>query len=225
MRRALRGGLGALLCALLAHLAPAQAASFDCQRARSKLNRLICSDAELSRLDELVWNAYGERIGSLTSLQYTHVRARHIQWRRSRGLYEATVEAIKHEYRAHLAWLTHPLLWLDGRYQRTGPGESTAHVEADIDTRRPDLVELRGLVLLAPMLPWHGTGYRAFAPTGDAAGTRVVLQIQPALAGSDARLADDCRFELAFDGDTAELVAAPACGRAFDGRYVRVAGD
>ena len=51
------------------------AASFDCQRARSKLNRLICSDAVLSSLDETVWNAYGERIRSLSALQYASYAA------------------------------------------------------------------------------------------------------------------------------------------------------
>ena len=68
MMRAARGrllatllqALAALLLALAAFLLAslaAEAASFDCTRARTKLNRVICSDEALSQLDSMVWTA------------------------------------------------------------------------------------------------------------------------------------------------------------------------
>lgn len=224
MTAARRFGLATLLACLMGSAAPASAASFDCTRARSKLNRLICSDAELSRLDELVWNAYGERIRGLSALQYGLVRERHIQWRRSRGLYESTVEALKHDYRTHHDWLTHPLLWLEGRYQRSGIGASTAHIEVDVDTRSPQAAEVRGLVLLAPYLAWQAS---ARSETGSAttAATGITLRVRPALPGNTAELAADCSFEITFSGDEALLTASASCGKAFDGRYARTARD
>jgi hypothetical protein len=222
MNAALRASLCALLGVLLCHVPAAVAASFDCDRARSRLNRMICSDAELSRIDEVVWNAYGERIRGLSPLQYAHIRQRHLQWRRSRGLYETTVEALKHEYRTHLDWLTHPLLQIEGRYQRTGIGASTAHVEVDVDTRSAQAAELRGLVLVAPFLAWEASATGASAPL---AGTGITFRMRPVLSGNDAELAADCSFEIAFSGDDALLTASASCGRAFDGLYTRVARD
>lgn len=39
---------------------PAQGASFDCAKAQSKVEKMICADAELSRLDEEIAKVYGE---------------------------------------------------------------------------------------------------------------------------------------------------------------------
>lgn len=216
-----RAGLAALLTCVMASAAPAEAASFDCARARSKLNRLICSDAELSRLDALVWNTYGERIRELSALQYALVRERHIQWRRSRGLYESTIEALKHEYRTHHDWLTHPFLWLEGRYQRTGIGGSTAHFELDVDTRSRQAAEVRGLVLVSPFLAWQAS-VRSETRPSDPTGTGINFRVRPLLAGNDAELAADCYFEIVFSGDDALLTASASCGKAFDGHYTRL---
>lgn len=52
-----------LLLILLGWLAlsfAAQAASFDCSKAQSKIEKMICADAELSRLDEEIAKVYGE---------------------------------------------------------------------------------------------------------------------------------------------------------------------
>jgi uncharacterized protein len=217
-----RAGLAALLTCLMASATPTEAASFDCARARSKLNRLICSDAELSRLDELVWNTYGERVRDLSALQYALVRERHIQWRRSRGLYESTVEALKHEYRTHQDWLTHPFLWLEGRYQRTGIGGSTAHFEVDVDTRSRQAVEVRGLVLVSPFLAWQASARSETRPSAPEERD-ITFKARPLLPGNDGELAADCSFEIAFSGDDALLTATASCGNAFDGHYTRVA--
>jgi len=52
--------LAALLFIQLA--APATAASFDCAKARTKVEKLICGDPQLSRQDEDLAKAYGEAL-------------------------------------------------------------------------------------------------------------------------------------------------------------------
>lgn len=47
---------------LLLVAAPATAASFDCAKARSKVEKLICKDPQLSRQDEDLAKAYGEAL-------------------------------------------------------------------------------------------------------------------------------------------------------------------
>ena len=223
--------VAACVCACAAWLSavPAVAASFDCDRARSKLNRVICSDAALSRLDETVWNTYGERIRSLTALQYVHVRERHLLWRRSRGLYETTVEALTHEYRSHLAWLTHPLLGLEGRYQRSGLGASAAHIEIEVDVRSLQALELRGLATTPMSIAWqasarHAVGSDAsLAPPGRDQDVRLTLQ--PRLIGDAAPAAAPCAFDLTLTGDQAVLTSSGECGAHVGGTYARTLRD
>jgi uncharacterized protein YecT (DUF1311 family) len=171
----------ALGAALTITPAYAPAASFDCAQARSKLTRAICADAQLSRLDEQVWEAYGERIRTLTPAQYEQVRDRHITWRRQRGRFDRSIAALSEDYRQHLAWLTHPLLPLEGRYQRADGAE--VNVEIDMRASVPALVAfgrssalqwlparagVQGNPLVAeapagtpqPSLPWRGNALR-----------------------------------------------------------------
>lgn len=49
-----------LLSAWAAAVVPAQAASFDCAKATTKVEKLICADAALSKLDEELTKVYGE---------------------------------------------------------------------------------------------------------------------------------------------------------------------
>lgn len=225
--------LFALGCAMaaLCLLAPiaAGAASFDCQRARSKLNRTICSDLALSRLDETVWNAYGERIRTLSALQYAHVRERHLLWRRSRGLYETTVEALTHEYASHLEWLRHPLLGLEGRYQRSGLGGTAAHLEVEVDVRSPAAADLRGMTTVPRTLVWQAALVQpeASAPTATPVqqGRGVSLRVRPQLLGDTLQPGDTCEFELAFTGDEVRLSGNADCSPTFNGSYTRTPRD
>ena len=201
------------------------AASFDCQRARSKLNRLICSDAVLSSLDETVWNAYGERIRSLSALQYAHVRERHLMWRRSRGLYEATVEALTHEYASHLEWLRHPLLGLEGRYERSGLGGSAAQLEVEVDVRAAAAADLRGMTSAPPAVAWTAVLVHSAAGAPSAAmvqqGKSLSLRLRPQLLGNTMQTGEACLFELAFSADEVRLTSNGECGASFDGSYIR----
>jgi hypothetical protein len=210
------------LVACAAFMLPAfcGAASFDCERARSKLHRTICADPTLSRLDESVWNAYGERIRGLTALQLAHVRERHLLWRRSRGLYESTVEALTHEYRSHLAWLEHPGFPFEGRYERGGPGSMPGEIEVEIDLREGAGLALQGRTPLPVPMSWRA-GVPAVAGVGpdEAAGT-LIVKMRPR-AGGDA-LPATCLFTIRFAGDELALDSAGECGGAFAGTYTRV---
>ena len=64
MKRLLSVSLASLFClfVLLAFVLPVHAASFDCAKAYSKVERMICTDSELSKLDDQLNNSYQQAI-------------------------------------------------------------------------------------------------------------------------------------------------------------------
>ena len=63
----MRNALALPLCLFLAFMMhPVQAASFDCARAKSASERLICGDARLSDLDGKLGSLYRERLALLS---------------------------------------------------------------------------------------------------------------------------------------------------------------
>ena len=202
------------------------AASFDCSHARGKLTRNICADAALSQLDEQVWNAYGERIKTLSPAQYAQVRDRHITWRRQRGLYDAGVPALTDDYRRHLAWLTHPLLPLEGRYARSDGAEVS--IELDLHAGNPPtaLNVIGRLQSLQWLPPRPGLPSNAIEPDLGPAEARAAvaltdgeLRLRPNFIGVPRGLLKDCEFTLRWSGDTLQLDAQGRCGADFGGTY------
>ena len=222
-------GFGVVLAASLLASGIAQGASFDCERARGKLMRNICSDATLSQLDEQVWNAYGERIKTLSSAQYTQVRDRHITWRRERGLYDAGVPALTDDYRRHLAWLSHPLLPLEGRYARSDGAEIS--VELDLHPGKPatalNVIGRQGSLQWLP--PRAGLPPNAIEPDLGPAEPRAavaltdgVLRLRPNFIGTPRGLLKDCELTLRWLEDTLRLDSQGKCGAELDGAYQRM---
>jgi uncharacterized protein YecT (DUF1311 family) len=222
--------LGALaLC--LATLS-VQGASFDCAKARTKLNRMICADAELSALDSRVWDAYGARIAGASVAQYMHLRERHFAWRRQRGWYDSTIDALKDDYQRHLAWLTHPLLALEGRYEH----DDDLSVQVEIDADAPMRVSIQGSVKTAGLVrhafawapPAHGEPVN-YVVRGDAAGearptvalTERATAFAPAFIGTPPAPVQDCRIDITFGNDELSLATIGACGAPFSGRYAK----
>jgi uncharacterized protein YecT (DUF1311 family) len=197
--------VSAALCALaLSFPALSHAASFDCSRARAKLSRIICSDAQLSTLDEEVWNAYGTRIKTLAPLQQLRVRQRHLQWRRTRGHYDDSVAALSHDYRIHLSWLTHPLLPLEGRYER-GDNALTLDLVAN-----PAQIALSGITLqFGRTMLWRAT---AQARDGR-------IDAQPEVMNGPV-LDAQCVLRIEVEDGALAIDASRACGPGFDGRYL-----
>jgi len=220
---------GVVLIASLLASGEAEGASFDCDRARGKLMRNICSDATLSQLDEQVWNAYGERIKGLSSAQYAQVRDRHITWRRERGLYDAGVAALTDDYRRHLAWLSHPLLPLEGRYARSDGAEIS--VELDLQPGKPptalNVIGRQGSLQWLP--PRAGLPPNAIEPDLGPAEPRAavaladgVLRLRPNFIGTPRGLLKDCELTLRWLEDTLRLDSRGNCGADFDGAYQRM---
>lgn len=204
----------------------AGAASFDCAKPASKLYRAICADPELSQLDEQVWNAYGERIKTLTHAQYEQVRDRHITWRRQRGRYDRGYAQLAQDYRRHLAWLQHPLLPLEGRYARADGAE----LEVEIDMQAP--VDAPALIAIgrADKLQWLPTppgqapgrvraALGAAAPQPATPWRDQALRVMPGFVGAPRGPIRDCVFTLTWAGDTVHLASSGACGADFAGDY------
>ena len=57
-----RGVVISALGAALLYLSPAHAASFDCKAAKSAVEKMICSDGNLSKLDEELTKAYAQAL-------------------------------------------------------------------------------------------------------------------------------------------------------------------
>ena len=77
-----------LLAAVIPSLAtsPAAAASFDCAKARTKVETLICKDPQLSRQDEDLAKAYGEALKLWDGKIAAYVRMSQRGWVGSRAL-------------------------------------------------------------------------------------------------------------------------------------------
>ena len=87
-----------LVLALSAH-----AASFDCAKARTKVEHLICGNAELSKLDEKLNTAYKT---VLQEKRYARsIKKAQIHWMKKRNKC-ADAECVKHEYESRLYELT-----------------------------------------------------------------------------------------------------------------------
>ena len=221
----------ALSAAILASDASTvQAASFDCNKARTKLNRMICADAALSLLDSQVWETYGTRIAGASVVRYAHLRERHSAWRRQRGLYDRTIDALKEDYQRHLAWLNHPLLALEGRYEHDE--DLAVQVEVDIDA--PAGVSVQGHVKTSGLVrhtfawapPASSEPDNHIVPAGSDAQARPALALHdrslsfvPAFISAPPAPVQDCRIEITFGDDELTLATQGACGAAFSGRY------
>ena len=123
-------------------------------------------------MDEQVWNAYGERIKSLGPAQYGQVRDRHITWRRERGLYDRSIAGLIDDYRLHLAWLRHPLLALEGRYQRADGAEMTIEIDLAAATAPPAVVAIGRAGALQWLPPRAGLPPNAVEPDEGAGSPR-----------------------------------------------------
>ncbi len=224
-----------LVCSLSA--TPVGAASVDCAKARTKLNRMICADAELLALDSRIWDTYGTRIEGISVAQYTHVRERHLTWRRQRGWYDRTIDALKDDYQRHLAWLTHPLLALEGRYE-TDDGNT---VQIEIDTQAAQQISVAGSVQTTGLVrhafswvtPASGEPLNHIVRDAGSAEARPTLalttpshatgsvQFAPAFLGTPPGPIQDCRIAVDFGTDELTINTQGSCGARFGGSYIK----
>jgi len=93
--------VGLLSC--LATAQPAQAASFDCAKATTKIEKLICADPELSKLDDELNVAYN--IAMQAEPYAENVQQTQKQWLRDRNQCRAA-DCVKKQYEMRLAALS-----------------------------------------------------------------------------------------------------------------------
>ena len=232
-----------LLTLLSGILMPAHSASFDCAKARSKLNRMICADAELSALnrmicadaelsalDSRVWDSFSAHQQTLSPAALAHVRERHLIWRRQRGWFDGTVSAISEDYRRHLAWLTHPLLPREGRYE----SDAGHAVQIDVDTAAPNRLAVQGDAAAPGRFTWvtpaDGEIDNRIVRDAEAAAARPSLVVSngaarllPVFLGAPPGPVDQCRILLRFESYLLTLESEGACGTALAGDYRRPA--
>ena len=214
----------------LAATATAHAASFDCNKARSKLNRMICADAALSALDSQVWDTFGAHLKTLSAAQLAHVRERHLIWRRQRGWFDDTIADITADYRRHLAWLSHPLLLLEGRYE-SNDGHA---ISVELDLAAQDRLSVLGEVNTREPFSW-GVSEPDETPNGvvrapEAPGSRpslalvdTVLRLNPVFLGHPPGAVQGCEIQIHFGVDALSLVQSGSCGSTIAGLYRRSA--
>jgi uncharacterized protein YecT (DUF1311 family) len=133
-------GLSVLLTACAAWFAPAsQAASFDCEKAATEVEKTVCSNSELSRLDEALDQAYS---AAHAGAGKERMRATQLRWIAQRNACKVQ-ECIRNAYLARLEalemtlptkadpWEATKFIWKDGHHRfRLMRGRGTDVCEA-----------------------------------------------------------------------------------------------
>lgn len=196
---------------LILSAAPATAASFDCAKARAKVEKLICEDPRLSRQDEDLAKAYGEAQKVWDGKIAAYVKLTQRGWVGSRALLppgmdqggilctddEAALPCLRAIHADRIAVLRSPGFRLSGVYVR---GQDMISVKA-VPT---------GLNL-AYMLadPNASPGYTEDTQPVKVAPGQDVLSFPLTGTGPDA-----CRLDAAFTVDTVVVTQKGPCGGA-----------
>lgn len=193
---------------VLAIAAPAEAASFACGTARSKLETLVCDDAVLSRQDEAVAAAYRDAVQAWGGRIAEHVRMVQRDWQQQSGDCVdglRPVVCLRARYAAREAVLRSPGFRLGGVYVR---GKDLLRI-------RPVAGGLEvGYALADPTAVQGFTAEGQPAPVGPGQ-TEVAIVL--AGEGDDA-----CRLQASFAADEVMLVqTGPCSGNRVGGQWRR----
>lgn len=212
--------LSALLLIALAPVmraAPATAASFDCAKARTKVEKLICKDPQLSRQDEDLAKAYGEALKVWDGKIAAYVKMTQRGWVGSRtllptgqdmgGVYcnddDNRLSCLRDIHAERIAVLKSPSFRLSGVYVR---GQDTLAVKA----------ASAGLSL-GYTLADATQGATDEAKPVRAASGQTIMTFSLAGTGPDA-----CRLDASFSADQVVLTQKGPCGGAkLGGWWVR----
>jgi uncharacterized protein YecT (DUF1311 family) len=201
--------LAGLLLIVLA--APASAASFDCAKARTKVEKLICKDPQLSRQDEDLAKAYGEALKLWDGQIAAYVKTNQRGWVGSRALEppgvsgggilctddETALACLRTIHADRIAVLSNPGFRLSGIYVR---GQDFLRIKAvptglDFAYQLADANANQGFTDEgAPVKVVTGQTITSFRLTG---------------TGPDA-----CRLDASFTADTVLLTQKGPCGGA-----------
>jgi uncharacterized protein len=181
--------------AVLQAATAAHAASFDCAKAATPVEKLVCSNPALSRTDEELAKAYRSALAS--SGDKTRLRDEQRLWIRATRDRCPDVSCLSNAYAARIAELT-----ASGSTEtRTGSYRS--------DNGTLDVIaDRRGGARFAVSATWTGAN-PGQVHTGETCGT---LAIDPAGVGvfRDAEL--DCMLRFVFRADAATISQEGTCG-------------
>jgi uncharacterized protein YecT (DUF1311 family) len=201
--------LAGLLLLLLA--APATAASFDCAKARTKVEKLICKDPQLSRQDEDLAKAYGEALKAWDGQIAAYVKMNQRGWVGSRALEtpgmsgggilctddETALPCLRTIHADRIAVLRSPGFRLSGIYAR---GEDFLSIKA------MPIGLVFGYMLADPSATQGSTDDTQ--PVKVAPG-QTIMAFPLTGTGPDA-----CRLDASFTADTVLLTQKGPCGGA-----------
>jgi hypothetical protein len=196
---------------LITLAAPASAASFDCAKARTKVETLICKDPQLSRQDEDLAKAYGEALKVWDGKIAAYVKLTQRGWMGSRALLppgleqgailctddETALPCLRAIHADRIAVLRSPGFRLSGLYVRSQDMISIQAVPAGLNFgyQLGDPNASQGFTEdTAPIKVATGQDVLSFPLTG---------------TGPDA-----CRLDAAFTADQVVLTQRGPCGGA-----------
>ncbi len=105
-----------ILCGLFS--TQATAASFDCQKAASKVEKIVCSDAELSKLDEEMAKVYHDAMTNLSPEGQKETRQYQKYWLKIISSYTNPDSGIKETYKERIKQLQCSLIKFPDRIFR-----------------------------------------------------------------------------------------------------------
>ena len=122
---------GALLVAVVLAATGAQAASFDCKKARSEDEKAICANPELSKLDEDLAAAFKSTLALMSgdAKRIAIFRKDQAAWVKERDRCGGTASCLKNEYVRRIRWLSSPAHQYAGEW-RASKAKITFHVNS-----------------------------------------------------------------------------------------------
>jgi len=122
---------GALLVAVVLAATGAQAASFDCKKARSEDEKAICANPELSKLDEDLAAAFKSTLALMSgdAKRIAIFRKDQAAWVKERDRCGGTASCLKNEYARRIRWLSSPAHQYAGEW-RASKAKITFHVNS-----------------------------------------------------------------------------------------------
>jgi uncharacterized protein YecT (DUF1311 family) len=201
---------------------PASAASFDCSKARTPAEKLVCADAQLSKQDEALAAAY-------KAAQAKADRSALAAWQRIwlAGTRDQCLDAacMRKAYAEQIAELE--------EHAQVGAGSTVSGRYVRYEGRMLDsdaasliLIELKGgRVRLAGSAQWAGNVQKGQVNVGEVAGIARIAGNRIAYKDADA---DGCSFLVTLARDSLKVSGDNGrCGGmrvTFDGDYRRVSG-
>lgn len=105
MKKTIYFGLGILLATAACSIPPALAASFDCAKAQTRVEKFVCNDSFISNLDSQLGKVYDEDIAKANPEQKARLVAEQRHWMSFTRAACTTQTCFKHAYQQRLAEL------------------------------------------------------------------------------------------------------------------------